>query len=96
MSRNSIDLDKLMSAKEASLKLGKNEEYISQMWRKYPDKFKPKTIKKIGMTLVITEEGLEYFRQSMGKEGILEIRMLIRGLRGRSRATPPYPLNSLL
>ncbi|WP_322900021.1 helix-turn-helix domain-containing protein [Enterococcus faecalis] len=84
MKQNSIDLSRLMTAHEASLKLGKQKDYIGQYWRKYPEKFKEGTIEKIGNTLIITDEGLEYFRQSMGKEGILVIRVLIRGLRRSS------------
>lgn len=56
-----IDLNNpdIMSASDASLKWGKADSYVRQMYRKYPDKFPEGSIRKFGKQLVITREGME-------------------------------------
>lgn len=46
-------------ASDASLAWGKAENYVSQMWRKYPDKFPEGSIRMIGRTVIVTREGME-------------------------------------
>ncbi len=50
----------LMSAAEASLKWGKSENYVRQMFAKYPDKFPDGSIRKFGKQLVVTRQGMEH------------------------------------
>ncbi|WP_371190536.1 helix-turn-helix domain-containing protein [Weissella viridescens] len=54
-----LDDEDIMSAKDASQKWGKSEDYVRQMYRKYPDKFPPGSIRKFGKQLVVTRQGME-------------------------------------
>ncbi|MDR3241792.1 MAG: hypothetical protein LBT37_06435 [Lactobacillaceae bacterium] len=49
----------IMSAQEASALWKKAENYVRQMYAKYPDKFPDGSIKKFGTQLVVTREGME-------------------------------------
>lgn len=53
---NSCDI---MDTKEAAERWGKSENYVRQMYRKYPNKFPPGTIRKFGKQILITREGME-------------------------------------
>lgn len=56
-----IDLNSkdIMDSKEAAERWGKAEDYVRQMYRKYPDKFPAGSIRKFGKQLVVTREGME-------------------------------------
>ena len=56
-----IDLNnpEIMSAQVASSMWGKADNYVRQMYAKYPDKFPEGSIRKFGKQLVITREGME-------------------------------------
>ncbi|MBM7617270.1 hypothetical protein JOC36_000819 [Weissella uvarum] len=56
-----IDLNdaNIMSAKEASNKWGKADNYVRQMIAKYPDKFPAGSVRKFGKQIVVTTEGME-------------------------------------
>ncbi|MBQ2612827.1 MAG: hypothetical protein IJG19_02980 [Methanobrevibacter sp.] len=54
-----LDSKDIMDAKEAAERWGKSENYVRQMYRKYPDKFPPGTIRKFGKQIVVTREGME-------------------------------------
>lgn len=57
-----MNLQNLYTAKEASLLLGKEESYVRQLYKKFPDKFKKGTIRKIGRELIITKEGVDHLK----------------------------------
>ncbi|WP_419153554.1 helix-turn-helix domain-containing protein [Weissella viridescens] len=54
-----LDGEDIMSAKDASQKWGKSDDYVRQMYRKYPDKFPAGSIRKFGKQLVVTRQGME-------------------------------------
>ena len=54
-----LDSKDIMDSKEAAERWGKAEDYVRQMYRKYPDKFPPGTIRKFGKQIVVTREGME-------------------------------------
>lgn len=56
-----IDLndENIMSASEASKIWDKSDNYVRQMYAKYPDKFPAGSIRKFGKQLVVTTEGME-------------------------------------
>lgn len=51
--------ENILSAQEASTLWGKADNYVRQMYAKYPDKFPDGSIRKIGKQLVVTVEGME-------------------------------------
>lgn len=54
-----LDSKDIMDAKEAAERWDKSEDYVRQIYRKYPDKFPPGTIRKFGKQIVVTREGME-------------------------------------
>ena len=54
-----LDSKDIMDAKEAAERWNKSENYVRQLYRKYPDKFPPGTIRKFGKQIVVTREGME-------------------------------------
>lgn len=54
-----LDDENILSAKEASELWGKSDDYVRQMYRKYPDKFPAGSIRKFGKQLVVTTDGME-------------------------------------
>ena len=54
-----IQKTKELDSGEAAERWGKAEDYVRQMYRKYPDKFPPGTIRKFGKQIVVTREGME-------------------------------------
>ena len=65
--------NEIMTAKEASLKLGKNEKYIYLLWKNESNIFLKGSIKMLGSTLLITREGYEYLEPLVKKENDLAI-----------------------
>lgn len=65
--------NEIMTAKEASLKLGKNEKYIYLLWKNESSIFLKGSIKMLGSTLLITREGYEYLEPLVKKENDLAI-----------------------
>lgn len=51
--------ENIMSANEASMMWGKSEDYVRQMYRKYPDKFPTGSVRKFGNKIIVTTEGME-------------------------------------
>lgn len=49
----------ILSAQEASAMWGKADNYVRQMYAKYPDKFPDGSVRKFGKQLVVTTEGME-------------------------------------
>jgi hypothetical protein len=49
----------IMASVEASQLWGKSDDYVRQMYRKYPDKFPEGSIRKFGKQLIVTREGME-------------------------------------
>lgn len=70
MNYEPIDLTRLRTGGQASAELGKTRTYIADLWKKYPERFKEGTIAKVGNVIIITDEGVEYVKHSMGKEGV--------------------------
>nr|WP_236671797.1 helix-turn-helix domain-containing protein [Enterococcus sp. BWB1-3] len=60
-----IDLDKLeiYSAAEAAKILGKEKSYIRQIYAKYPDRFPPGSVRKVGREYLVTKEAIEALKQ---------------------------------
>lgn len=65
-----MDWSMIMTAKEASLKLGKNEKYIYTIWRKRPNILLKNSVVMKGNTLLITREGYEYLKKRI-EEGAI-------------------------
>ncbi|MGV3336680.1 helix-turn-helix domain-containing protein [Latilactobacillus curvatus] len=61
-----MDLDQLYTAKEASLMLGKEASYIRTLNNKTPKKLPAGEYRKIGRELIITKDGIEKIRESLG------------------------------
>lgn len=59
-----INLDQitLYTAVEASRILGKEDSYISQLYRKYPNRFPEGSIKKHGRELILTQAAIDKLR----------------------------------
>lgn len=55
---NLTELD-LYSATEASKILGKADNYIRQLYAKYPNRFPKGSIRKIGREYILTKEAIE-------------------------------------
>lgn len=58
-----MDLNKLHTAIEASLMLGKADSYVTQLYRKYPGRLKVGTYRKIGREIIITQDGIDHLRK---------------------------------
>lgn len=61
------DLNELITAKEASRLLGKNDEYFAHISKRFPKKLKEIDHLYIGKTLLLTKESLKKFRERTGK-----------------------------
>lgn len=59
------DLDELITAKEASRLLGKNDEYFAHISKRFPHRLQGIDHLYIGKTLVLTRESLERFQDRM-------------------------------
>lgn len=49
---------RIMDATTASLKWGKNKDYVRIAYNKYPDRFPDGSIRKFGKAYVVTEDGM--------------------------------------
>ena len=57
-----------MTAKEASIKLGKNPKYIYLLWKRKSNLLLRESVKMRGNTLLITREGYEHLKSSGKKD----------------------------
>ncbi len=61
--------DNIMTAKEASIKLGKNPKYIYFLWKRGSDMLpSDKHIALIGSTLLISYEGYLHLKKQINRE----------------------------
>lgn len=60
--------DNIMTATEASIKLGKNPKYIYMLWRRNSSDLLKNSVQLKGSTLLITREGYEHLEQLLKKE----------------------------
>lgn len=63
-----MDTEKWYSFQEASLKEGKNKNWLQQNYKRNPKYFKSGTVKSVGRIYIINEEGIQYFKQHAKKE----------------------------
>lgn len=63
-----LDWDKIMTAKEASLKLGKNEKYVYLLWKNNSDSLLENSVSLKGKTLLISEEGFEHLQKQQKQQ----------------------------
>lgn len=64
-----VNNEKWYNFQEASLKEGRSKNWLQQHYKRNPDYFKEDTIKRIGRIYAINDEGIEYFKQHLKKEG---------------------------
>lgn len=63
-----LDWNRIMTAKEASLKLGKNEKYIYLLWKNESELLMENSVSKKGNTLLITKDGYNHLRKQLKNE----------------------------
>lgn len=63
-----------MTARDASLMLGKNPKYIYQLWRRGSDLLLKGSVEMKGSTLLITKEGYEHLEKLTKIESDLTIK----------------------
>lgn len=63
-----MDWNRIMTAKEASLKLGKNEKYVYLLWKNKSDILLSQSVSKKGNTLLITIEGYKHLENQLKSE----------------------------
>lgn len=54
--------NEILTAREASIKLGKNPKYIYFLWVRHSNVLLKDSVKMIGRELLITREGYEYLK----------------------------------
>ena len=64
-----------MTARDASVALGKNEKYIYLLWKRGSAMLLADSVKLKGSTLLITIEGYEHLKKVTKKESDLAIRL---------------------
>ncbi|AYJ46916.1 hypothetical protein D8N35_17660 (plasmid) [Enterococcus casseliflavus] len=57
------DLSQLVTAKEASQMLGKNDEYFAHIYKRFPHRLEGIDHAYVGKTLFLTKESLEKFKK---------------------------------
>lgn len=62
-----MDWNNILTAKEASLKLGKNEKYIYLLWKNDSKILLKDSVSKEGNTLLITREGYNHLKWFLRK-----------------------------
>ncbi|MBD8007074.1 MULTISPECIES: hypothetical protein [Bacillaceae] len=62
-----MDWNNILTAKEASLKLGKNEKYIYLLWKNDSKILLKDSVSKKGNTLLITREGYNHLKWFLRK-----------------------------
>lgn len=63
-----VDWSKIMTAREASLKLGKNEKYVYFLWKNNSDALLENSVSMKGNTLLISKDGYEHLKRQI-KDG---------------------------
>lgn len=63
-----MDWNNIMTAKEASLKLGKNEKYIYLLWKNDSTLLLDGSVNKKGNTLLITRKGYDHLKRQLKNE----------------------------
>ncbi|MFP3721971.1 hypothetical protein SFC57_24090 [Niallia circulans] len=63
-----MNWNNIMTAKEASLKLGKNEKYVYLLWKNKSSLLLNGSVNKLGNTLLITKEGYNHLEQQLKNE----------------------------
>lgn len=61
--------DKWFSLNEASLSIGKSKGYFSMVRKRHPEYFEKVELKKVGDTLIISQEGIDEVLKHIKKEG---------------------------
>lgn len=69
--------NEILTAREASIKLGKNPKYIYFLWKRHSNILLKDSVKMIGRELLITREGYEYLKILVKKMNDLTIFLLI-------------------
>lgn len=69
--------NEILTAREASIKLGKNPKYIYFLWKRHSDILLKGSVKMIGRELLITREGYEYLKILVKKMNDLVINFTI-------------------
>lgn len=67
--------DCIMTARDASIALGKNPKYIYILWKRGSDMLLEDSVKLKGSTLLITIEGYEHLKKITKKESDLAIKL---------------------
>lgn len=70
-----MDWENIMTAKEASLKLGKNEKYIYLLWKSDSELLLHNSVDKKGNTILITKEGYYHLKEKLKHESDKNIQM---------------------
>lgn len=65
--------NEILTAREASIKLGKNPKYIYFLWKRHSNILMKDSVKMIGRELLITREGYEYLKILVKKKNDLVI-----------------------
>ena len=60
-----VDWSKIMTAKEASLKLGRNEKYIYFLWKTHSDLLLENSVSMKGNTLLISKDSYEHLKRQI-------------------------------
>lgn len=63
--------NEILTAREASIKLGKNPKYIYFLWVRHSNVLLKDSVKMIGRELLITKEGYEHLKTLVKKESDL-------------------------
>lgn len=63
-----------MTARDASIKLGKNPKYIYFLWKRGSNMLLDGSVKMMGSTLLITKEGYEHLKELTKIESDLTIK----------------------
>lgn len=63
-----MEWNNILTAKEASLTLGKNEKYIYLLWKAKSPLLLKNSVSKKGNTLLITRQGFEHLKQQLKNE----------------------------
>lgn len=65
--------NEIITAREASVKLGKNPKYIYFLWKRHSNILLKDSVRMIGRELLITREGYEHLKILVKKESDLVI-----------------------
>lgn len=65
--------NEIFTAREASIKLGKNPKYIYFLWKRHSNILLKDSVKMIGRELLITREGYEHLKILVKKKSDLVI-----------------------